>query len=214
MTSLERIDEHTSPVEFNENIFSQSIQGTLSPLKMHALHVKERANLESGDITLTPSPSPTPNATPISQSSRDELQPLHRTPARSVSGEQESVNKMQQASPAIPPKSPLRGAKKSNWLSRLLSRTVGKLSCFNGESHKKTTSKKNTEQYKHNEAGARSTSYRGSSVGGGYANPGPTNHVITIPFVGGSPYYGGHPIDHGGNSADCGAGDCGGNCDC
>lgn len=195
MTSLERIDEHTSPVKFNENIFSQSIQGTLSPLKMHAVHVEERSNLESGDISLTPSPSPTPNPTPFSQSSLDELQPLHRTPAKNASEGQDSINQMRQTPPAIPPKSPLRGAKKSNWLSRLLSRTVGKLSCFNGESRKKITTKKNTEQHKHHEAGARSTSYRGSSVGGGYANPASMNRVITIPFVGGSPDYGVYPVE-------------------
>lgn len=193
MTSLGRVDENPSPAKFNENIFSQSTHGALSPLKMHAVHIGERSDSERGDMSLIPSPSPLPtsSATPFSQSSLNELEPPHINRSMKVSNERASQDRMQQKLPAIPPKSPLRGAKESKWLSRLLSRTVGRLSCFTGDGHEKTMSKRNTEQYKRHQVIAKSTSCTDSSVGGGYANPGFTNHVITIPFVGGSPDCGG-----------------------
>ncbi|KAG9576520.1 hypothetical protein KCU77_g14643, partial [Aureobasidium melanogenum] len=197
-------------MKLNENIFSQSTQGPLSPLRMHAVHIEDRPIPETVDIFLTPSPSPTPDATPFSQSSLNELEPLHETPAVNASREQASETQVQQTPPVIPPKTPLRGAKKTNWLSRLLSKSVGKLGCFHGDHRKKTRSKKAPKQYKHREASrAGPTSYRGSSVGGGSSNP----PVITIPFLGGIADYGGDSVDGGGNAADCGgnSADCGGN---
>ncbi|KAG9576320.1 hypothetical protein KCU77_g9738, partial [Aureobasidium melanogenum] len=114
MTSLERIDEHTSPMKFNGNIFSQSTRAPLSTLRMHAVRIEDRPIPETVDISLPPSLSPTPDATPFSQSSLNELEPLHETPAVNASQEQVSETQVQQTPPAIPPKSPLRGAKKTN----------------------------------------------------------------------------------------------------
>lgn len=204
MNSLERVDEHPSPVEFNQNIFSQSTHETLSPLKMHAVHIEDHPIPESGDISMTPSPSPTPNATPFSETSQNELAPLRKTSAMGALHQQTQEDQMQQIPPAIPLKSPLRGAKKKNWLSRLRSKTVGRLSCFRGDSRKKAKSQKAPEQCKQPEPRPKS-----SSVEGGYANP----HIITIPFVGGVGDYGGYSGDcgGGGDSGDCGGGG-GGDC--
>ncbi|KAH0151488.1 hypothetical protein KCU67_g10243, partial [Aureobasidium melanogenum] len=199
-------------MKFNENIFSQSTQGPLSPLRMHAVHIEDRPTLETVEIPLTPSPLPTPDATPFSQSSLNEKEPLHQTPAVDASQEQASENQVQQTPPAIPPKSPLRGAKKTNWLSRLLSKTVGKLGCFHGDHRKKTRSKKASKPYWHPEARTGFPPYRGSSVGGGYSNP----PAITIPFLGGTADYGRDVADCGAYWANCGGvlADCGGNCHC
>ncbi|KAH0372932.1 hypothetical protein KCU65_g862, partial [Aureobasidium melanogenum] len=212
MTTVQRFDEHSSPVKFNEAIFGQSTQTALSPLKMHAVHVEERPIPEVVDSSLPPTPSPKINVTLIAQSSSDELESLHTTPAENATEEKVSEDQLQQKPPPIPPKSPLRGAKKTNWLSRLLSKTVGRLSCFYRDHRKKARSKR----YKQHKARVGSTAYRSSSVGSGPP-------VITIPDLGGIADFGDIFADYfadsagySGGSAECGGdntGDCGGNCD-
>ncbi|KAK6004165.1 hypothetical protein QM012_009015 [Aureobasidium pullulans] len=194
MTSLdphteELVDKAMSPKQFNENIFSQSLQGLVSPLKMHAVHIEHQPVPAGGDISLTSSPwqTTTPNATPVSQSSLNQLEPLQKIPATIVLEEQVTEDQGQQTPPPIPPKSPLRGAKKINWLSRLLSKTVGRLNCFREDSRKKAGTPKTSEQHKDPGTGTGFTSHKDSNVGGGHTNPQPT----TIPSVGGVGDYGG-----------------------
>ncbi|KAG9686507.1 hypothetical protein KCU95_g7766, partial [Aureobasidium melanogenum] len=215
MTSVERVDEHSSQIKFNEDIFHTSTQETLSPLKIHAVHVEDRPIPETIDISPPPSPSPPLDNTPITRTSTDELESFDKAPVVDATEEQVSENQMQQKPPAIPPKSPLRGAKKTNWLSRLLSRTVGRLSCFHGNNHKEAT-----KQYKNREARAGSSSCRSGTVGSGHP-------VISIPNLGGIADFGdifaecfanladcgGGSLGCGGDSADCGGGssaNCGG----
>ncbi|KAG9948038.1 hypothetical protein KCU85_g5322, partial [Aureobasidium melanogenum] len=214
MTSVERIDEHLSQIKFNEDIFHKSTQETPSPLKIHAVHVEDHPIPETIDISLPPSPSPALDNTPITQSSSDELESLHQTPVVDATEEQVPETKMQQKPPAILPKSPLRGAKKTNWLSRLLSKTVGRLSCFYGNNHKEAI-----KQYENREARTGSTTCRSGPVGSGPP-------VITIPDLGGIADFGdifteyfadsadcsGDSSGRGGDSADCGGGtgDCAG----
>ncbi|KAH0350898.1 hypothetical protein KCU81_g2205, partial [Aureobasidium melanogenum] len=208
MTSVERVDEHSSQIKFNEDIFHKSTQETPSPLKIHAVHVEDRLIPETIDISPPPSPSPPLDNTPITRTSTDELESFDKAPVVDATEEQVPENQIQQKPPAIPPKSPLRGAKKINWLSRLLSKTVGRLSCFHGNNQKEVT-----KQDQNREARAGSTFCRGGTVGSGHP-------VITIPDLGGIADFGdifeeffANLADCGGDSSGCGGGDsadCGG----
>ncbi|CAD0113125.1 unnamed protein product [Aureobasidium uvarum] len=205
MTSLNLqrpVNKHSTPNNFNDNMLSQSYPMMPSPLKMHTVHIENRPNPERVDISLPPSPTPTPNETPLTQSSQSDQEPLQKVTME----EQPSESRAQQSPPAIPPKSPHRGAKKTNWLSRLLSR----LSCLHSGSRKKFGSKKDTKQPKDRKVRDRSTYTRGSGDGGSYVDPGP---MMSAGFAASS-HGGGTGI--GGSSRDCGgdSGDCGGGCDC
>ncbi|KAI4719163.1 hypothetical protein E4T48_04692 [Aureobasidium sp. EXF-10727] len=150
MTSLNLqrpVNKHSTPDSFNGNMLSQPYPAMPSPLKMHTVHVENPPNPEPVDISLPP--SPTPNDTPVTQKSQNELEPLQKV---TIKGQTPGTS-TQQSPPTIPPKSPHRGAKKSNWLSRLL----GRLSRLYGGGRNKSRSKKDINQPKDRKARDRST---------------------------------------------------------
>lgn len=181
-------NEHTTPVQTTENFFKQFHSAKLSPLKMNPVHHETRfedlchpiqyedppSNPERVDISLPPSPAV--SGTPMTQSSPDELEPLH---SKTLPKEQSEPKGEEQSPPTIPPKNPRRGVKKRNWFLKFYRKTLLKLGIKTSDNSKKS---KDTQQSKHHRD--KFPLRRSRAVGDGHGGSRRRHTVSTAAMIG------------------------------